>query len=60
MPTAGETINKTDKVFVLMKLMFKCRKANNKYIGRYIGSQRVISTLENGRSRVKGRRLGRG
>lgn len=44
---AREKVNKIDKA---LKFMFKWR--NNKYIGNYIGSWRVVRTLENGRSRV--------
>lgn len=32
MPSAGETVNKIEKVLVLMKLLFKWR--DNKYIGK--------------------------
>lgn len=49
-PSAGERVNKMDKALIFLKLMRKWR--DNRYIGTYIGRWRVISTLENGRSRV--------
>lgn len=46
-PNAREKVNKIDKA---LKFMLKWK--NNKHIGNYTGSWRVVRTLENGRSRV--------
>lgn len=45
---AGErTISKTDKILVLMKLMFTWKETNNKSVGKNTIIQRIISPLEN-------------
>ena len=58
-PRVEETRNNIGEFFALMKLIFKWRKTNNKNISKYIGNWKVISTLENERSRMNRRGLGK-